>query len=218
MLKEFASKGVNGNDFHKLEELVTLHVPSLQPLLMHLKTLLNHSLPLLKCPTEWSPLLAALSSPSAVCALLHPNEQLFHILRRIPNEDITRDVASMSTIQKEVPIMFDLLRSVSHLPSQSLVPLIDDMIKKSMAPFDMTDIEIQQTGAREGSSEGSELELAYFPCLQKVRSRDCYQLDKQHKPAGCTKQSSGHPTLLPGIFTMYCPHGKCVSHYTAVKE
>ena len=56
-------------------------------------------------------------------------------------------------------------------------------------------------------------ELAYFPCLPKIRDRGFYDIDSSSKAVGCTKQSSGHPTLLPGIFTVYCPHGKyCSGH------
>ena len=49
--------------------------------------------------------------------------------------------------------------------------------------------------------------LCYFPSLPRVRIRRCFEADTDRKTVVCTKKSSGHPSLLPGIFTIFCPHG-----------
>ena len=39
-----------------------------------------------------------------------------------------------------------------------------------------------------------------------------YEADKKasaDKNEQCRKESWGHPTLSPGIFTLYCSHGTC---------
>eukprot|EP00117_Sycon_ciliatum_P039971 scpid25894/ scgid5378/ len=47
-------------------------------------------------------------------------------------------------------------------------------------------------------------------------SASTYGIDKQRSPRSCSahvdscnKHYSGHPTLTPGVFTLYCPHGIC---------
>ncbi|CAG2219533.1 unnamed protein product [Mytilus edulis] len=52
--------------------------------------------------------------------------------------------------------------------------------------------------------------LSYFPSLQKVRRRGQFISDKKRprmKDDVCSKLSKGHPSLLPGVFTLFCPHG-----------
>ena len=55
--------------------------------------------------------------------------------------------------------------------------------------------------------------LSYFPCLPELRASPIYEADsvqsKKEDPDACRKTSYGHPTLSPGIFTLYCQHGVC---------
>ncbi|XP_060601822.1 uncharacterized protein LOC132755047 [Ruditapes philippinarum] len=52
-------------------------------------------------------------------------------------------------------------------------------------------------------------ELSFFPCLPKYRSRGRFQKDASQvkNKVHCTKKYAGHPSLLPGVFTIFCPHG-----------
>ncbi len=179
------------------------------PLLRYIQNHIDLSLPTVKCPSGWALFMSALASLSPVCGLVHPSDQLFNILRRIQSEDITRDitrdVSSMSILQTELPVLFDLLECVAHFPVQSMSPIIERLIEKSVAPFDAnsskSDVETDDI------VENVLCELSYFPCLPKVRVRGSYNVDSR-RAVGCTKQSGRHPTLLPGIFTVYCPHGE----------
>ena len=48
-----------------------------------------------------------------------------------------------------------------------------------------------------------------FPNLPPIRKRGRFVQDKNSlKVAECRKQYKGHPRLRPGIFTIYCLHGK----------
>ena len=207
LLKDFSTKGIPKELLSDLNGLLAANSPSLLPLLDDIQKQVNLSLPIVKCPSEWAQFLSALASPSPVCGLVHPSDQLFGILRRIHN--VTRDVSSMSILQKEVPVLFDLLGCVSQIP-QSLSQVIEKLIEKSLAPFgqDMQNADTE-VSVYASKSENVLCELSYFPCLPKVRARGLYGIDAHNRRAmRCTKQHSGHPTLLPGIFTIYCPHGE----------
>ena len=58
-----------------------------------------------------------------------------------------------------------------------------------------------------------ENKLSFFPNLPKIRGTHCYSADQRSKGLedidACRKYSWNHPTLTPGIFTIYCPHGVC---------
>ena len=62
--------------------------------------------------------------------------------------------------------------------------------------------------------------LSYFPSLPQLHGNAVYQIDKSRIAAGsdvCNKTSSKHPTLTPGIFTVYCPHTICYG-FEVLKE
>ena len=50
-----------------------------------------------------------------------------------------------------------------------------------------------------------------FPTLPIQQGTGRYKADSQSEKQKdqCRKESWGHPTLSPGIFTMYCQHGIC---------
>ena len=50
-------------------------------------------------------------------------------------------------------------------------------------------------------------ELSYVPQLTLCRNRGQYEADRVKSSRICAKYSTGHQTLLPGIFTLYCEHG-----------
>ena len=54
--------------------------------------------------------------------------------------------------------------------------------------------------------------LCFFPSLPQVQGKGIYEAD-HHKISddqdACRKYSSNHPTLTPGIFTLFCRHGIC---------
>ena len=54
--------------------------------------------------------------------------------------------------------------------------------------------------------------FSYFPNLPQHHGPGSYKADKQRQTVTddkCRKYSYGHPTLRPGIFTVYCQHGVC---------
>ena len=56
--------------------------------------------------------------------------------------------------------------------------------------------------------------FSFFPHLQQRHGPGRYEADQQThtthtRDDDCRKKSYGHPTLTPGIFTVYCAHGIC---------
>lgn len=169
----------------------------------YLKTESNLTDPTITPPKLWSGLVAALATPSPVCALLHPSDRSYHLLERMKSEDITSDPAAMQALQEEVPVLFELLRLLKYVPTKVLSPIIAALIQKSSNPFSSDPVESV-------NPTPSKMEpLSFFPQLPSIRSRETYTADRTSTASKmmCTKRSTGHPTLLPGIFTLFCQHG-----------
>ena len=114
----------------------------------------------------------------------------------------------MSQLQRTVPVLFDLLLSVESCPHQIMSSILQEMLRKSVIPFEKDDKNLwsdQPVVANE--DECLYKSLSYFPNLPRVRARKRYEADKSTKEKVCTKRGSGHPSLLPGIFTIFCQHG-----------
>jgi hypothetical protein len=100
------------------------------------------------------------------------------------------------------------------LPSYSR-SLLKHLMEKSKSPF-LSAAEFAGTQEVREESESKQLSLSFFPGLKKQRQRPVYAADKkrtQHKERftdGCTKTYGRHPTLTPGIFTVYCEHGESI--------
>lgn len=61
----------------------------------------------------------------------------------------------------------------------------------------------------ETPSTSSDSDMAFFPQLPVIRSRGSYRADRVRKEKICTKHTTSHPSLLPGVFVMFCQHGIC---------
>jgi hypothetical protein len=83
--------------------------------------------------------------------------------------------------------------------------LIAELCKLLLAPFQSSTI----------PSPPPNNKLACYPNLPRIRGIPAYSADQRttHRAPedqdACRKYSSSHPTLTPGIFTIYCPHGVC---------
>ena len=57
------------------------------------------------CKPEWSAFLSTLSSPSPVCAMIHPSEQVSSLILVMLTSDITQDVVNVKVLQEEIPVV-----------------------------------------------------------------------------------------------------------------
>ena len=159
------------------------------------------------CKSEWSELISVVSSPSPACATIHPSERVSSLLSAMENSDITRDTTSLKVLQEEIPVIFNLIRSLGYYPKEILAPLLKELSRVAFGTFSLLPVEKVLTPAT--MTEENKVDLAYFPALHRVRVRGVYQADKKASGHGraCRKRSSKHPSLLPGIFTIFCQHG-----------
>ncbi len=203
LLKAFCKTGITETEFLELERLIKLHAPSLLLLLQFLRKQIDVNI---LCPREWSKFITNLASPSPVCALIYPDKQLFTLLKELCSNDITSDMAKMKMLQENVPVLFNVLTAVNPLPQRCMLPLIDALIAKCNAPFGS---ESKPATKQDVPATPVLQDLSYFPRLPCNRVRGTYLADQYRNVSEkCTKLSSGHPTLLPGLFTLFCPHGK----------
>ena len=102
-----------------------------------------------------------------------------------------------------MPVLFELLSPPAHFPREIMTPIVDIMAKKAKAPFkEMKAIAKECTECLDDEDS-----LSFFPSLPRIRRRRYYSADVEAKDAHCTKLYRGHPSLMPGLFTLLCPHG-----------
>ena len=153
---------------------------------------------------ELQEFIAAIFSPSAVCAWIRPSMEMRQVLLSICKGSNVRDnPEKLKILQEESPCHFDLVCSVSL--SEELRQLIGLPADYALRPLGGQPPYIQ-SACKEHRSE------SFFPSLPPIRDRGHYLADKKlsSMPMRCNKSSSSHPSLLPGIFTIFCPHGECI--------
>ena len=214
LLSNYASSGLSSQDISDMIELLNEYSPSAATIVSSImsdqetKFSSKSKSNVYRCPSDWANLMKSLASTSPVCALLHPSDSVAKLISSMKEKDITKDAILMQKLQEEIPIVFTLIRSVAYYPQKILIPLLEEMWTKAKAPFNIEDD--KSDDAAVGSDEYHIDDLSYFPSLPRVRSRGVYVADKKSNDSICTKRSSKHPALLPGIFTLFCEHGKCM--------
>lgn len=191
-----SKKGFMMDMFSDMIENCDVHVKELGILLKDVSEEVDEHM---RCPPVWSCFIQNVSKASPVCALFHPSNKLSSLLLTLKKEDLKRNVRMLRELQTEVPILFDLVTKLEIIPD-SFYSLLDILIERANAPFvNKPDI---------GTSPIEESSLCFYPQMPLCRDRGIYGQDATGWKGSCTKLSKGHPTLLPGIFTAYCPHGK----------
>ena len=110
----------------------------------------------------------------------------------------------MKLLQHYVPVLFNLVKNLSAYPHNLLSPILQTLLDKAEAPFEGIGDEPPSS-----VSESAELHhLGFFPQLPSVRNRCNYVADGSKYTGSCNKYSHGHPSLLPGVFTVFCQHGQ----------
>ena len=101
-----------------------------------------------------------------------------------------------------MPVLFELLSPPGNFPRQIMAPVLSALNKIALAPFG------EATTVDTGTSvvKGEET-LCFFPSLPRIHNRRHYEADVDTKVRLCTKKYTTHPSLTPGIFTLFCPHG-----------
>lgn len=111
----------------------------------------------------------------------------------------------MKLLQETTPVLFELLLPPTYFPRKQMSPVLNEIIKKANLPFE--GCESLASDVMYLPEEHELKSLCFFPTLPRVRIRRCYEADTGSKAPICTKKSTAHPSLTPGIFTLFCPHG-----------
>ena len=93
------------------------------------------------CKSEWSAFLSTLSSPSPVCAMIHPSERMSSLISVMLNSDITKDAVNLKVLQEEIPVIFSLICSLGYYPKEILAPLLGELSRVAFGTFSKGDTE-----------------------------------------------------------------------------
>ena len=203
LLSAFVAKGLPACEYDSMLSCLQTHLPCAVAIIKASATN-QHKDKTILCKSEWSALISVLSSPSPACAMIHPSERVSSLIAVMLNSDITKDTTTLKVLQEEIPVIFNLIRLLGYYPKEILAPLLNELSRVAFIVFTMRNVQTPAT-----LTEENQVDLAYYPALPRVRIRGVYQADKKASGHGCVcrKRSSKHPSLLPGIFTIFCQHG-----------
>ena len=152
--------------------------------------------------------LFCLASPSPVCSLLRPVTDVQLILKAIgKGVNLKENPTMWNLLHEKIPVLFEIMERYTMCISDKFIQLLAELWEIAISPF----IDAHEDNNTEENDLNID-ELSFFPSLKKYRNRGKFEMDnnrmKKGKSTGCQKRYLGHPSLLPGIFTMFCPHGK----------
>ena len=137
LLRQFCSIGISLEDLRQLKVMLQKFSPCLHLLLEYLNVTPTNDAESLSCPLPWVELLRSLACASPVCALVRPNQEVFTLLKDVATdpEKARHCSATMASLQKEIPVLFTLISSQPTTSSRILSSIVDELVRKSNAPF-----------------------------------------------------------------------------------
>ena len=216
LLCQFVSQGnFSTTQFENLREMLLYSCPSIVPFVDWLVCSYDD---VSAYPHSIKVLLKAFAASSSVCGFVPLSESLHTLLKEIVEGIvISRHPSKLKVLQEECPLLFNVISDVkeSTFP-KSLYPVIKDLIKKSGEPFS----DVASSSSLSYSSKqlsGGLQGISFFPILPVIRARGLYAADncRPKEQNVCTKNHPSHSLFLPGLFTVFCPHG---NHYQFCRE
>ena len=204
----YTSKGLSSMEFLDLISLLEQHFPCNCSIVIASAVHYDLIKDIHTCDKRWSELIRSISSASAACGTLHPSSRSSQLISSMQSKDISNDPDTMKCLQEEIPVLFELIRSLGYYPKDVLSPFLNELLNRANSPFPNHD----DCSTTKNADVIDDDDLAYFPQLPKVRHRGYYRTDKNTSGPVCKKRRSAHPSLLPGVFTLFCQHGnkRCI--------
>ena len=112
----------------------------------------------------------------------------------------------LTKIQQQAPVIASFLVGLSN-PNPHVYAILQELLTIINSIFSQETTLTKHTQPTSNTSL-----LCCFPCLPEVHIPAKYEADETRQTKetdSCRKLSYGHPTLSPGIFTVYCQHGVC---------
>ena len=204
-------KQLSPTEFKELCWLTRGNFPSLTAFLQSLQKETGFTIAPLQCRQFFSEL--ARCSPACGIFQAREEQSVFDVLQRVlsGDEDIfdSTNHADLSTLQAHVPIVVQFLEAATRGGQEKLTDvcaLISHILDVCRAPF--SKLPPPSSCYLPPTAD----ELSFFPNLPLLSGHGNYAADKSlktHDSDSCRKASYGHPSLSPGIFTVFCPHGIC---------
>lgn len=163
-------------------------------------------------PNNYSEFLYELARNNATCGTfqISGDKKAKKLLQQIASEEFdifqSRNGKLLTYLQGSAPVMTNFLHKIQtngKIPQDTKM-LIVDILSKIDNPF-------AASSTFEYPPATPDI-LSFFPCLPQQHGNASYTADKKKAADSektCRKESYGHPSLSPGIFTIFCQHGVC---------
>ena len=207
-------KQLTPSEFKRLQSLLTKEGASS---LVQLITRLSQRAQLRIAPLPYHELFFELSLNTPICGILQVagSDEAIRVIRLLAKGvDIRQSCyqQQLKLLQDRAPLLASF---ILKLPFEDDIPddvctLINHLCDLAVAPY--------QVVAPPFLPPPPVSKLSFFPNLPQIRGPYCYSVDQlssckhsknTENEDACRKYSSTHPTLTPGIFTVYCEHGIC---------
>eukprot|EP00794_Sanderia_malayensis_P003976 gene3976-4525_t len=214
-LRKFSKlRQLDTSDRNELNELLTASSPILKQVLMDFEELYGSST---QIHDEIWTLFRCISSVSPTCSYFPPSAPLDLLLQRLSAGLVIRkDPEALAQLQSLAPIIFGVLKVLPPFPvSLTIMQLFNDLNATAKLCFSVEQHTLSPVDGDDLSNY-----MSFFPCWPTRFQRGVYLKDKgkSGRAEDCTKLYRGHPNLLPGIFTVYCEHGKSTNGYLYPSE
>ena len=167
------------------------------------------------CPNSIRMLAGELSRNSSTCGIYQiagDSNQAYRILTELVNGDGTDFPSTvynhLNLLQKSCSLIVEFLLS-QNIQISTKIKLLKELLISVNAPFSGR---VEPGDEFYGAFTGSDQKLGFFPNYSLKRGKANYDADKtkENFSTGCRKLTKGHPTLNPGLFTIFCRHGVCL--------
>lgn len=167
----------------------------------HRKDLVQH--PLLK-------LVKCLVSESPVCSYFPPSEAFLQLINEVKSGlEIRKHPRKLQLLQNYSPILFyALVEMPDGTVPKELVDIFEKLEEKLKNTFNQDAHFLEPSFSEEAANK-----FSFLPNWKSINVRGVYKQDlisssqKKSRSEQCNKDYRGHPSLTPGIFTLYCDHG-----------
>ena len=205
-------KQLSEAEFRELCQLTRKDIPSLAAFIKSLRK--EHDK---KSPPQYRQFFSELARCSPACGIFQTreNQQVFEIMQQFLSAQInifdSASHADLATLQEYVPILVKFLHATTNggikSPSDIVGELVTHILDVCRAPYS------EPPPPPASYLPPAESQLSFFPQLPLRIGKGKYAADdhmwKNKHSDSCRKLSYGHPSLSPGIFTIFCPHGIC---------
>ncbi|XP_066277571.1 uncharacterized protein [Branchiostoma lanceolatum] len=168
-----------------------------------------------RAPSTYSSFLKqlAMSTPVSGMTQIAWDDVAQRIVKRVAGGKVDLTDSSchkyLGHLQKRAPVLADFVCSVTvagRIPSD-VSPVLLSLMAVLHETFEAVEVPASFPDPTPESPHSS-----FFPAYSLVCGLPRFAMNearKRKETDSCRKESYGHPSLTPGLFTLFCPHGVC---------